>query len=150
MSAYRHEFDFAKNEGIEFRFLAQPTRVVATKAGVAGLECTSVGLGQLDGSGRPAPVALPGTEFIIPADQIVKAIGQQKWTWSSSLKPTAERGFLQVDEEFETSMPGVYAGGDAIRARGNCSTVMAVQDGKLAAAAIDRRLAKAQEKEVAA
>ncbi len=46
MSAYRHEFEFAKAEGIEFRFLAQPTRVVATDTGVIGLECASVSLGQ--------------------------------------------------------------------------------------------------------
>ena len=150
MSAYRHEFEFAKNEGIEFRFLAQPTRVVAAENAVMGLECASVSLGQLDRSGRPSPRAVPGSEFVIPSDQIVKAIGQEKWDWSGSLKLAVERGFLQVNEDFETSIPGVYAGGDSIRARGSCSTVMAVQDGKLAAAAIDRKLAKVQGEEVAA
>jgi glutamate synthase (NADPH/NADH) small chain len=150
MSAYPHEFEFAKAEGIEFRFLAQPTRVIGTQTGVAGLECVLVSLGQADGSGRPAPRPVPGSEFIIPADQIVKAIGQEKWPWSGSLQLAIERGFLRVNEEFETSLAGVYAGGDSVRARGSCSTVMAVQDGKLAAAAIHRKLAKASDEEAAA
>jgi glutamate synthase (NADPH/NADH) small chain len=150
MSAYRHEFEFAKREGIEFRFLAQPTRVVATETAVLGLECASVSLGPADSSGRPAPRPVPGSEFVIPADQIVKAIGQEKWPWSGHLQLATERGFLRVNEDLETSLPGVYAGGDSIRARGTCSTVMAVQDGKLAAAAIHRKLAKAQDEEVAA
>ncbi|MFL6415360.1 MAG: NAD(P)-dependent oxidoreductase [Bryobacteraceae bacterium] len=150
MSAYPHEFEFAKAEGIEFRFLAQPTRVVASETGVAGLECASVSLGQADGSGRPAPRPVTGSEFIIPADQIVKAIGQEKWPWAGSVSLATDRGFLRVNEEFETSLPGVYAGGDSIRARGSCSTVMAVQDGKLAAAAIHRKLAVSNEEEAAA
>ena len=150
MSAYRHEFEFAKGEGIEFRFLAQPTRVIATQTGVAGLECASVSLGPVDRSGRPAPSPVPDSAFLIPADQIVKAIGQEKWPWAGSLQLVTDRGFLKVDENLETSIPGVYAGGDSVRARGSCSTVMAVQDGKLAAAAIHRKLAQLQDKETAA
>lgn len=150
MSAYRHEYEFAKNEGIEFRFLAQPTRVIVTSTGIAGLECASVSLGPADGSGRPAPSLVPGTSFLIPADQVVKAIGQEKWRWAGSLQLATDRGFLKVNDNFETSVPGVYAGGDSIRARGSCSTVMAVQDGKLAAAAIHRKLSETRDNEVAA
>jgi dihydropyrimidine dehydrogenase (NAD+) subunit PreT len=51
-----------------------------------------------------------------------------------------ERGFIQVNSQFETNVPGIYAGGDCIRAKGAASTVMAVQDGKLAAAAMHLRL----------
>jgi glutamate synthase (NADPH/NADH) small chain len=51
-----------------------------------------------------------------------------------------ERGYIKVNDDFETSLPGVYAGGDCIRARGSASTVMAVEDGKLAAFAIHRKL----------
>jgi dihydropyrimidine dehydrogenase (NAD+) subunit PreT len=150
MSAYRHEFEFAKSEGIEFRFLAQPTRVIVTITGVAGLECSSVSLGLPDRSGRPSPSPVPGSAFLIAADQIVKAIGQEKWPWAGSLQFATDRGFLRVDENFETSVPGVYAGGDSVRARGSCSTVMAVQDGKLAAAAIHRKLSHIQDTEAAA
>jgi glutamate synthase (NADPH/NADH) small chain len=51
-----------------------------------------------------------------------------------------EKGYIRVNDDFETSLPGVYAGGDCIRAKGSASTVMAVQDGKMAAFAIHRKL----------
>ena len=150
MSAYRHEYEFAKKEGIEFRFLSQPRRVVMADHLVIGLACVAMTLGEPDASGRPAPRPLPGSEFLLPADQIVKAIGQERWQWAAPLKLATPRGFLQVNEEFETSLPGVYAGGDCIRSSGTCSTVMAVQDGKLAAAAISRKLAQTPKQEGAA
>ena len=96
-------------------------------------------LGPADASGRPSPEPIAGSEFFLDADQVVKAIGQQRPSLASHLKLKTENGFIQVDG-FETSMPGVYAGGDCIRARGAASTVMAVQDGKLAARAIHERL----------
>lgn len=150
MSAYPHEYEFAKTEGIEFRFLSQPTRVVVVDDRVIGLECVSMALGEPDASGRPAPHPVPGSESILPADQIVKAIGQEKWLWAASFKLSTQKGFLQVNDDFETSIPGIYAGGDCIRSRGTCSTVMAVQDGKLAAAAISRKLAQTRGQEVMA
>jgi glutamate synthase (NADPH/NADH) small chain len=81
-----------------------------------------------------------GSEFLFEADQIVKATGQEKPSLAAMLKLKTGKGFIQVNENFETSSPGVYAGGDCIRARGAASTVMAVQDGKLAARAIHERL----------
>ena len=60
-----------------------------------------------------APRPVPGSEFVIGEDQIVKAIGQQKWDWTGGLRLDTERGYLRVNEDFETSIPGVYAGGDA-------------------------------------
>jgi glutamate synthase (NADPH/NADH) small chain len=145
MTAYAHEFDFVKREGVEFRFLAQPARVVVQDGGVTGLECVNVELGAADASGRPAPKLVPGSEFVIPADQIVRAIGQQKPAVASLLGLETEGGFIRVNAQFETSLPGVYAGGDCIRARGAASTVMAVQDGKLAAMAIHHSLAERSE-----
>jgi dihydropyrimidine dehydrogenase (NAD+) subunit PreT len=150
MSAYRHEYEFAKVEGIEFRFLSQPVRVVVVNGCVIGLECIAMTLGEADASGRPMPRTVPGSEFILPVDQIVKAIGQEKWQWTIALKLATQKGFIDVSEDFETSIPGVYAGGDCIRSSGVCSTVMAVQDGKLAAAAISRKLAQTRNQEVAA
>ena len=97
-------------------------------------------LGSPDASGRPSPLSIPGSEFLLPADQVVKAIGQQKPSVASQLKLKTEKGFIQVDSDFQTSLSGVYAGGDCIRARGAASTVMAAQDGKLAARAIHERL----------
>ena len=97
-------------------------------------------LGPADASGRPTPQPISGSEFILLADQVVKAIGQQKPSIASQLRLKTERGFIQVNAGFETSISGVYAGGDCIRARGAASTVMAVQDGKLAARSIHERL----------
>jgi dihydropyrimidine dehydrogenase (NAD+) subunit PreT len=140
MTAYPHEYEFIKREGVSFSFLTQPVRIHAENGTVKSLECLRMSLGPADGSGRPSPQPVPGSEFSLPADQIVKAIGQEKPSVAVQLKLKTEKGFIQVTEKFESSLPGVYAGGDCIRARGAASTVMAVQDGKLAARSIHERL----------
>ena len=140
MTCYEHEYRFARDEGIEFRFLTQPSRVLLDGGQCVGLECLRVELGTPDGSGRPSPAAVKGSEFVLEADQIVKAVGQQKPPLAELLGLSAAKGFIGVDADFATSIAGVYAIGDCIRSRGAASTVMAVQDGKLAAAAIGRKL----------
>ena len=140
MTAYAHEYTFIKHEGVRFSFLTQPIRVHVENGAVKGLECVRMSLGAPDASGRPTPQPVPGSEFTLPADQVVKATGQEKPWLASLLNLKTDKGFIQVSEQFETSLPGVYAGGDCIRARGAASTVMAVQDGKLAARAIHERL----------
>ncbi len=141
MSCYEHEYDFARKEGIEFRFLTQPARVVLKDGTPVGLECLRVELGAPDASGRPAPAPVKGSEFVLAADQIIKAVGQNKPTLAALLGLETKKGFIAVDENFETSVSGIYAIGDCIRSSGAASTVMAVQDGKLAAAAIHQQLA---------
>jgi len=140
MTAYPHEYDFIKREGVGFYFLAQPGRVLVENGEVFALECARVSLGTKDASGRPSPQVIPGSEFRIAADQVIKAIGQQKPAVAAELGLKTTKGFISVDLHFETSVPGIYAGGDCIRARGAASTVMAVQDGKLAAQTIHERL----------
>ena len=140
MTAYAHEYDFIKREGVRFSFLTQPVRVHVEGGSVKSLECLRMSLGIPDDSGRPSPQPVPASEFLLPADQIVKATGQEKPSLASLLRLQTEKGFIQVNANFETSLPGVYAGGDCIRARGAASTVMAVQDGKLAALSIHERL----------
>ncbi len=140
MTCYEHEYQFALSEGIEFRFLAQPASVMMRDGRVAGLECLRVELGAADASGRPAPVVVAESEFVIEADQIVKAVGQVKPALAAALGLKTDKGYIAVSEDFETSVAGVYAIGDCIRARGAASTVMAVQDGKLAAEAIAAKL----------
>ncbi len=108
MSAYPHEYEFVKKEGVEFEFCARPVAVHAE-----GLEC-----------------ARDSSTFVIPADTIVKAIGQQRPPIASALGLETDRGFIRVTESLETSVPGIFAGGDCIRAKGAASTVMAAQDGK--------------------
>jgi len=140
MTAYPHEYDFVKREGVGFWFLAQPVKVHAENGTVKALECVQVRLGAADSSGRPSPQAIPGSTIMIPADQIVKAIGQFRPSLASRLGLSTEKGFIRVNADFETNVPGIFAGGDCIRARGAASTVMAVQDGKLAARSIHQRL----------
>ncbi|MBV9761236.1 MAG: NAD(P)-dependent oxidoreductase [Acidobacteriaceae bacterium] len=140
VSAYRHEMEFVRKEGVDFCFLAQPVKVHAPEDRVTALECLRMSLGAVDTSGRPAPVAVAGSEFVLAVDQVIKAIGQQKPPLAQALGLKTQRGYIDVNAEFETSARNVFAGGDCIRASGVCSTVMAVQDGKLAARAIEKRL----------
>jgi glutamate synthase (NADPH/NADH) small chain len=144
MTCYEHEYQFALSEGIEFRFLAQPVGVAMRDGEAAGLECLRVELGEPDATGRPAPVVVAESEFVIEADQIVKAVGQvkpnqEKTGLAAALGLKTEKGYIAVNANFETNVAGVYAIGDCIRARGAASTVMAVQDGKMAAAAIEAK-----------
>jgi len=143
MTCYEHEYDFGRKEGIEFRFLSQPSRVLLNDGLPAGLECLRVELGPPDASGRPSPQPVAGSEFVLPADQIVKAVGQNKPVLAALLGLETRKGFIAVDSVFQTSVAGVYAIGDCIRVSGAASTVMAVEDGKLAAAAIHRQLVSA-------
>jgi dihydropyrimidine dehydrogenase (NAD+) subunit PreT len=140
MTAYPHEYDFVKREGISFWFLAQPTKVHHENGVVKGLDCVRISLGSLDASGRPSPQPVPDSNMLLPADQIIKAIGQHKPSIATALNLKTQKGFIKVREDFETSAPGIFAGGDCVRARGAASTVMAVQDGKLAARSIHQRL----------
>jgi glutamate synthase (NADPH/NADH) small chain len=140
MTAYPHEYDFVRKEGVEFRFLTQPVGVRVERGLVTGLECVRMELSDPDHSGRPAPRPTPGSEFTLEADQIVKSIGQEKTSLAKLMELETERGYIKVNRDFETNQPGVFAGGDCIRAKGAASTVMAVQDGKLAARAIHKRL----------
>jgi dihydropyrimidine dehydrogenase (NAD+) subunit PreT len=139
MTAYEHEYEFVKGEGVEFEFLAQPVAVRIDNGNIAGLECVRMTLADTDTSGRPAPRPVPGSNFVLPADQIIKAIGQAKNSTAALFGLETERGYIKVDSSLETSVLGIYAGGDCVRAKGAASTVMAAQDGKIAAAAIHQR-----------
>jgi glutamate synthase (NADPH/NADH) small chain len=145
MTAYRHEHEFIQKEGVTFRFLTQPVGIVTGCGGViTGLRAVEVELGEPDSSGRRAPRLVPDSEFLIPADQVIKATGQEKLSVAQLLGLATERGYIKVSENFETSISGVYAGGDCTRAKNAASTVMAVEDGKLAAEAIDARLMRTE------
>jgi glutamate synthase (NADPH/NADH) small chain len=142
MTAYPHEYEFIKLEGVDFRFLTKPVGVVIDRGVIKGLKCVRAELGAADASGRPAPFEVPASEWVLPGDQIIKAIGQNKPDLVSKLGLAAQGGFIWVNSDLETSLSGVYAGGDSIRAKGSASTVMAVQDGKRAAMNIHSKLMK--------
>jgi len=136
------EIEHAEEEGIHFEFLAAPVRLIGDERGMLReMECIRMQLGEPDSSGRPSPVAIPGSEYRVAADTVVMAIGQ-------SPNPTVQRatpqlitrqGKIAIDENGRTSIPGVFAGGDV--ARGGSTVILAMQDGRAAAGAIDRALA---------
>jgi len=143
MTAYRHEYEFALQEGIGFAFLTQPVEVLSEGGRVTGLRCVRMALGTPDESGRARPEPVPGSEFVIPCDTVITAIGQEKPALAAALGLELERGYIRVDGGLHTSLPRVYAGGDCVRVRGSASTVMAVQDGKIIAASLGRALEQA-------
>src|SRR5262249_36648200 len=107
MTAYPHEYDFVKREGVTFWFLAQPIKVVHEKGKLLGLECVRIELGEPDASGRPTPRPVPDSTMFCPADQIVKAIGQHKPSITTLLNLKTDKGFINVDDSFESSSPGI-------------------------------------------
>ena len=141
MTAYDFEYSFIKNEGVEFRFFSQPVRVLGENGRVTGLECLRAQLGPPGPDGRALPEPVLGSEFVIPCDQVIKAIGQEKFIdLYAHFGLDLERGYVRVDEGLRTSNPNIYAGGDCVRATGGAMTVTATEDGKRAARAIHEQL----------
>ncbi len=141
MTAYNFEYEFAKSEGVEYRFLTTPVAIKG-ETHVTGLECIRMRLGAPDASGRPRPEPIPDSNFTLECDMVITAIGQEKQTsLAEQLGLKVEQGYVIVDPHTcQTSRPGVYAGGDCVRLTGDASTVMAVQDGKIAAKGIHAML----------
>jgi dihydropyrimidine dehydrogenase (NAD+) subunit PreT len=141
MTAYGFEFEFAKKEGIEYRFLTAPVSITGSSH-VEGLECQKMQLGAPDASGRPRPEPVPGSNFVLECDMVISAIGQEKQTSiAEQLNLEIQKGYVVVNlETNQTSHAKVFAGGDCVRLIGDASTVMAVQDGKIAAKGIHAML----------
>jgi glutamate synthase (NADPH/NADH) small chain len=142
MTAYHFEYEFAKNEGIEFRFFTSPVRILGDQH-VEAIECVRTRLGDPDSSGRQAPVPVPGSEFTIPVDMIVRATGQHKYLQLlNSLGVQHDKGRVIIEPESgRTSNSKIFAGGDCVLApHAMAATVIAVEHGKIAAKGIDRFL----------
>ncbi len=141
-SAYNYEYDLAKSDGIGFEWYAQPVAFVKGAQGaLEGLRCIRT---RLEGEGRAAKlVTIPGSEFTIPCDMAIKALGQNPVTGILEGIDGVEfnRGAVKVDPAtMATTRPGLFAGGDCTH-KGK-EIVNAVEDGKTAAASICRHLAK--------
>jgi glutamate synthase (NADPH/NADH) small chain len=142
MPARAEEVHHAVEEGVQFRFLTLPTEIHGEEGHVTGMTCLSMELGEPDDSGRRRPVPIEGSEFTIDCDLVVMAIG----TSANPLLPctlpglTLNRwGYVQLDEETgETSIPGIYAGGDIVT--GSATVIEAMGAGKRAARSIHRSL----------
>lgn len=134
------EVHHAKEEGIEFRMLTNPVRILADENGwVKGIECVEMELGEPDESGRRSPIVKEGSNFVIDCDVVIMALGTSP---NPLIKSTTEglttnrRGCIEADENGTTSREGVFAGGDAVT--GAATVILAMGAGRKAAAAIDR------------
>ncbi len=140
MPASEEEIAQAEREGVLFRFLTGVTAVVGQSGRPAAVSCVSMELGEEDAGGRRSSHPVRGSEFELRADHVIIAAGQ---TADLSFLPPAikeERGLIIVDAALETTMGGVFAGGDAIdRPR---TVAHAIASGKRAAIAIDLLLGK--------
>ena len=145
MPARNEEIHHAKEEGIDFKLLCNPTQIIGTEDGWAEkVSCIRMELGEPDASGRRRPVPVEGSEFEIDAEVVIIAIGQSPNPLIKNTTPdleTNKRGCIVVKEETgETSKQGVYAGGDAVT--GAATVILAMGAGKTAAQSIDEYLSK--------
>jgi glutamate synthase (NADPH/NADH) small chain len=140
MPARHEEIEHAKEEGIEFKLLMNPTRIIGDNDNqVTGIECIKMELAEPDESGRSKPVPVPGSETLIDVDTVIIAIG----TSPNPLIPKTTEG-LEISKHgtivtesytFKTSREGVFAGGDIVS--GAATVISAMGQAKEAAIAID-------------
>src|SRR4051794_21365731 len=139
--AFAYEYDLARGDGIRFEWFAQPLRVVGEGGTARGVEFVRTELDDASTRlGRVRP--RPGSNFVLPADMVVKALGQEPLLDLIEALPGLkhDRGRIAVDRKTgATSIPGLFAGGDCLRNGGE--VVDAVEDGKVAARGIHAALA---------
>jgi formate dehydrogenase major subunit len=151
MPANAMEIEEAEREGVKFDLLVAPLKVVSTNGRVSGLECQRMELGEPDASGRRSPKPVPGSEFVIPCDFVIAAIGQnttiggfleakdQKFLPAGASLNLTKWKTVEVREgTFETSIEGVFSGGDVVT--GAATAIEAIAAGRKAANAIDSYL----------
>ena len=140
MPARLEERHHAKEEGIEFLTLCNPTEILGDEKGrVKAMKCVRMALGEPDESGRRRPVEVPDSEFLLDVDTVIMSLGTSPNPLIRSTTPgleTNRKGCLVVDENEMTTRAGVFAGGDAVT--GAATVILAMGAGKKAAAAIDR------------
>ncbi|UCH78230.1 MAG: NADPH-dependent glutamate synthase [Candidatus Coatesbacteria bacterium] len=146
MPARIEEIHHAREEGVEFNFLVAPDLVLGTNDGwVRGMELCKMELGEPDDSGRRRPVRCEGSQYEIECDMIVVAVGTYPNPIIPETTPELELtkwGTIKVDEETgQTSLPGVFAGGDIVT--GGATVISAMGAGKKAARGIDAYLSGA-------
>lgn len=145
MTAYGFEYEFAKQDGIEFQWLTAPTKIIKNEDHkVIGLECIKMELGEVNEDGRRRPIPIAGSEHVLEVDAVVRAIGQSRY-----IKLIEEFGIAHHDGvvllkpgSYQTSVENIYACGDVIfgKGQGEAMVVSAAQQGKLAAYEIHQKL----------
>jgi len=143
MPARAEEVHHAEEEGLIFKFLTNPTKIIGDEKGnVKAMECLRMELGEPDASGRRRPIAVKGSEFIIDVDAVIMSLG----TNANPLLPTStpgltlnKWGYIVANEETgETNLKGVYAGGDIVT--GGATVILAMGAGRKAARTIEKYL----------
>ena len=142
LPARLEEVENAEEEGVIFHFLTNPVRVIGENGWVTGLECLRMELGEPDASGRRRPVPIPGSEFTLPVETAVIAIGQGPnpvLTQGAGDLAVNKHGYIIADPESgATNLENVYAGGDIVT--GSATVIAAMGAGKAAAKAILAKL----------
>lgn len=137
MPAEPDEIRDAKNEGVEFKFLASPLEAVTENGRVKGLKIQNMQLGEPDASGRRRPVAIEGSTEILECDTVISAVGQCVVAEDLDCVELTAKSTVAVDEKtYMTSVSGVFAAGDVIN-KGPDIAVRAIAGGKYAARSID-------------
>lgn len=145
LPARQEEIEHAEEEGIIFRTLNNPVAFHGEKGRVTKVECIRMELGEKDGSGRPVPVSVEDSNWFLPVDSVIIAIGQTPnplLTSTTGNLKTEAWGGITVDENLATSIPGVFAGGDIVT--GAATVIKAMGAGKKAARSIIEYLEKAK------
>ena len=145
MPARKEEIRHAEQEGVKFAFLTNPVRFDGENGWVKDATCIRMELGEPDASGRRSPVPVAGSEFTVPADMVVVALGTSPNPLikdSYDKLQTARRGILAVDDDMMTSVDGIYAGGDAVT--GAATVILAMGAGRKAAHSILKRFGLAE------
>ena len=137
------EVHHAKEEGIIFDLLTNPTEIIADENGwVKGMKCVKMELGEPDASGRRKPVEIPDSEFVMDLDAVIMSLGTSPNPLISSttkgLEVNKRKCIVAEEENGATSKTGVYAGGDAVT--GAATVILAIGAGKAAAKGIDEYL----------
>lgn len=137
MPAEVEEIRDARDEGVNFKFLASPVEVVCENGKAVALRLQNMELGEPDASGRRSPVAIEGSVDLIPCDTVISAIGQKVVAQDTDSLELTKKSTISVDElTFMTSVEGVFAAGDAVN-KGPDIAIRAIAGGKYAAQSID-------------
>lgn len=146
LPARAEEVHHAEQEGVRFEFLTAPLEVLGNEQRwVKGMKCQKMKLGEPDSSGRRRPEPMPGSEFVFDCDVVVVAIGTKANPLLTATCPDLKLnkwGNIVADENGQTSIPAVFAGGDIVR--GAATVILAMGDGKRAATAMDNYLKSIQ------
>ena len=140
MPARNAEILHAEEEGVKFSLLTNPVEILGENGQVTGIKCIKMELGEPDQSGRRRPIEIEGSEFVIDCDQVIMALGTSPNPLikrSLDTLETSSHGTIVINDNGETSIENVFAGGDAVT--GSATVIKAMGAGKLASKTIIER-----------